>query len=379
MSQPIRFHIQTGMPLRDLGLLWRDLEARAEISFFLSWDWIGAWIAELGDCPPVLVGEAGGALVLLAVVVPRRRTEGGVIHVNGLRLHTTGDHDKDVIAIEYNGFLVDRVWSGQAERAAVAYLLGQAGVAGRRRNELHIVAMAEQDRALLTPAGLLAQIPSRKPSWRVDLDALRAAGRPYLDALGANTRQQIRRSMRLYEADGGLSAERAEDVPTALAWLDGLKTLHQRQWQARGQPGGFAFPFFERFQRRLIADCVPRGTVELMRVCRGDQPIGYVYNLILGGHVLAFVSGFLFEPDQRLKPGLVSHTLCIERHLREGARLYDFLAGAARYKSNLGQPGPDFIYLLLQRPTLMTRAERVLRWGWERLRRAPGDQGSAVA
>lgn len=368
MAQPVRFHLQTDLPVHDLALLWRDLEARADITFFLSWSWIGAWIAELGHCPPVLFGEASGALVLLGLVVPRRRAEAGVIRVNGLRLHTTGENGKDCIAIEYNGFVVDRAWVGRIEAEAVDWLLRRAIVGGRRRDELHVVGVLERDGAMLVPSGCLVQEPYRKPSWRVDLDAVRASGKSYLDTLSANTRQQIRRSMRLYQEAGPLSATRAADVPTGLCWLDGLKELHQRQWQARGEPGGFAFPFFERFQRRLVADCIPRGEVELLRVARGEQAIGYVYNLVLRGHVLAFVTGFLYEEDKRLKPGLVCHTLAIERHLGEGASVYDFLAGETRYKSNLGMPGPDFVYLLIQRPTPVTRAERLLRRGWERVR-----------
>ena len=67
--------------------------------------------------------------------------------------------------------------------------------------------------------------------------------------------------------------------------------------------------------------------------------------------VYAYQSGFLFEADAKLKPGLVSHVLCIEDHLQNGMALYDFMAGDARYKSSLGQPGPDMRYVLVQRPT----------------------------
>ncbi|MGH7044303.1 MAG: GNAT family N-acetyltransferase [Acetobacteraceae bacterium] len=368
MTAPLHFHIQTGLSRPELGLLWRDLEARANPTFFLSWDWIGAWLAELDPLPPMVIGEAGGALVLLGALTPRRRVEGGIVQVEGLFLHTTGDPDRDRIAIEYNGFLVDRTWAATASAAAVAWLLGPARVAGRRRDELHIVAACAEDQARLVPPAMLLQIPARKPSWRVDLAAVRAAGGDYLATLGANTRQQIRRAMRLYEQAGPLTATRAEDAPTGRAFLDALAVLHQRQWQARGEPGGFAFPFFERFQRRLVETCVPRGTVEMLRVSCGEQPIGYLLNLVYRGHVLAFVSGFRFEDDPRLKPGLVCHALAIARHAREGAMVYDFLAGAARYKSNLGRPGPEFVYLLIQRPTVMTRAERHLRRAWTGLR-----------
>ena len=368
-AAPLRFHIETGLTRDELGALWRDLEARADVTFFLSWDWIGSWLAALDPLPPILVGDAGGAPVLLGALVPRRRVEGGIVRVNGLHLHTTGERAKDVIAIEYNGFVVDRAWAGRAEAAAVAWLLGPARVAGRRRDELHVVAATADAEARLVPPGMLLQNPARKPSWRVDLASVRASGRPYLDMLGAGTRQQIRRSMRLYEQQGPLSATRAPDVPTGLGYLDALAGLHQAQWQARGEPGGFAFPFFVRFQRRLVETCLPRGTVELLRIARGDEPIGYLLNLVRDGHVLAFVSGMRFEDDNRLKPGLVSHALAIQRHADEGAAVYDFLAGAARYKASLGTPGPEFVYLLIQRATPMTRAERHLRRVWSGLRR----------
>ena len=48
-------------------------------------------------------------------------------------------------------------------------------------------------------------------------------------------------------------------------------------------------------------------------------------------------------------------------HEREGDRVYDFMAGENRYKSNLGSPGPDMHYVVLQRPTLPIRLEIALR------------------
>ncbi len=366
----LRFHVQTELSAADLGLLWRDLEARADITFFLSWDWMGAWIAELDRMPMVLIGEAGGALVLLGLLMPRlRREAAGAIRVPGLHLHATGRADIDVIAQEYNGFLVDRARAGRdAEAAACAWLLGRT-IDGQRYDELHIKDVAADRSSGLAPADALVRELSRKPSWRVDLDAVRGAGGRYLDTLSANTRQQVRRAMRLYAQRGPLVATAAPDAATASAWLDELAALHQRQWEGRGSPGGFAFPFFTRFQRRLVSACVPREAAEIVRVAAGDMVIGYVYNLILRGHVLAFVSGLRFEDDARLKPGLVSHALTIQRHVEAGAHLYDFMAGAYRYKANLGRPGPELVYLQMQRRTPMTLLEHGLRAMWQRVRR----------
>ena len=62
----------------------------------------------------------------------------------------------------------------------------------------------------------------------------------------------------------------------------------------------------------------------------------------------------------------MSHCLCIDRHLDDGSDVYDFMAGAAGYKANLGEPGPDMLYLLADRPIWPLRLESALhaakRW-----------------
>ena len=51
---------------------------------------------------------------------------------------------------------------------------------------------------------------------------------------------------------------------------------------------------------------------------------------------------------------------------KNGGKVYDFMAGEARYKANLGEPGPDMLYLLAERPTWPLRLEGTLhgmkRW-----------------
>ncbi len=375
----IEFEICIGVAEPRIGQLWRELETRSERSFFLSWDWIGCWVAETGIPVQVLIGREAGRVVLLGLLAASDRRGRLPLTIPGAGLHTTGNPDQDIITIEYNGFLVAREGSspdmgrniGQAEDAAIRFLLGQE--AGRRSNdrqidELHLRNVPrtyeEHDRS----AGLRRELVWSKPSWRVDLAEIRASGRGYLDSISANTRQQIRRSMRLYEQQGKLVATSARDVPEALAFLDGLKALHQPYWTGRGEPGAFAYPFFERFQRRLIESCHPHGGVELIRVTRGDKAIGYLYNLIYRQQVYSYQCGFLFESDPRLKPGLVSHSLCIEMHLREGDSRYDFMAGENRYKANLGTPGPDMHYVVLQRPTLPILLEHGLRTLRDRVR-----------
>ena len=357
----VRFELVREMPPAELERAWRELEARAAPHVFLSWDWIGCWIAEAGLRPAVLLGRADGRIVLLGALVPSARRDILPLTIGGLQLQTTGDEQQDIVTIEYNGFLIDPDWRGRLEQAALTFLLGGVVVDGRRRDELHLRNVPAELESSVAATGFHYDIVNRKPSWRIDLAAVRAQGKPYLPTLSANTRQQIRRSMRLYQQRGELKAEWASSVAQALGFLDAMAELHQRYWIGRGYAGGFATPFFARFQRRLIETCLPRGTVEIVRITAGSDVLGYVYNLVYRGHVYAYQSGIHYEDDPRLKPGLIGHVLCIEQHLANGDQVYDFMAGEARYKANLGQAGPDMMYMLVGRPTLSLRLENALR------------------
>ena len=65
--------------------------------------------------------------------------------------------------------------------------------------------------------------------------------------------------------------------------------------------------------------------------------------------------------DPKAKPGLVSHYLCMQQHLEEGASTYDFMAGDNRYKRTFGVRGPDMAYYVFQRRTPSRVAETLLR------------------
>src|SRR5258705_2675894 len=83
---------------------WKELEARATHSFYLSWLWIGTWLRHLPKAaqPHVLVARASGKIVGLAIIC-RRRAWGLGLHA-GTRwlLNETGDTRFDRFDIEYN-------------------------------------------------------------------------------------------------------------------------------------------------------------------------------------------------------------------------------------------------------------------------------------
>lgn len=348
-------------PLADPAALerdWRDLQPQSDHSFFQSWTWIGCWLQMLPASirPLLLCARRGTGLVGLGVFVPRRTIRHGFVVSRGLHLHETGDAALDSLTIEHNGLLVAR----EGARAIVARCL-EALVALERFDEVHLpgvpfwyLDLCARDLCARTSSHL--EVNRTSPLHTVDL--AKAAGSGYERLLSRNTRQQIRRALRLCD---GLCYRLAEDTDQALAFLADLQRLHQACWTARGQPGAFANPFFTAFHRRLIRTALPRRQVELACISSEKGIIGYLYNLKNSRYIYSYQSGFHYPEDNRFKPGLVSHRLAIEHGLAAGDAVYDFLAGDDRYKRSLATDRGQLVWLTLQQPRLAFSLERGLR------------------
>ena len=352
----------------ELEGLWTGLEPRADITFFLSWDWIGAWLEEAGPPDFVLVGRAGGEVVCLGLLRRGVERRHGFVRSRSLYLHQTGKADEDVVFIEYNGFLTDRRFGCIAPQA-IAFLRGQQKTLGRF-DEIQLGGFAEPDYEAVRASPRKTHVNAQKATAFVDLKAIRESGGDYLATLSANTRQQVRRAMRIYEARGPLSLQPARTPAEAMEFFEALGELHERTWRGRGESGGaWRFPFLVSFHRRVIERSFARGGVDIVRVSCGDTPVGYLHNLVRGGWIGSYLSGFAYEDDNKVKPGLVSFALYIEHKLKTGGEVFDFLAGDHRYKLSLGQRGPDMYWFRVQerRPQLLL--EDALRAVKQRLRR----------
>jgi CelD/BcsL family acetyltransferase involved in cellulose biosynthesis len=167
--------------------------------------------------------------------------------------------------------------------------------------------------------------------------------------------------MRLYEETGPVVLTVAASSDEALAYLQGLKALHQPYWNQRGRPGAFACPFFEAFHKALIRRCFDDGGIQLVRIAAGEDVIGYIYHFVAGGTVYQYQSGFRYDDDPKLKPGLVSHYRAIAYNLERGADIYDFLAGESQHKKSLGTHTTEMDWLVLQRRRLKFVVENHLR------------------
>jgi CelD/BcsL family acetyltransferase involved in cellulose biosynthesis len=339
----------------DFALLeqrWRDLEERAEPSFFQSWTWTGCLAPERFPNPVVLEARDSGVPVALALFNRGK----GYFGSSNLWLGEAGIADRDDIFIEHNGLLMEQC--RPAAFIAACLKAARSGPIGetrpRQRRNLILSGVPDKYRAAVCAAGWEFRIPKSMVSPFVDLEAIRDSGGSYLNSLSRNTRYQIRRSQRRYAALGPLYVRRARSINEAHDYLTRLASLHQLYWQARGKPGAFANLEFDRFHRALITRAFDDGQIDLLEVATGEQVLGYLYNFLYRGRVSAYQTGFDYlsaTPHQ--KPGLTCHHLAIEMYLNEGASQYDFLAGGDRYKLSMATGTQTLHWIEIRRPRLV--------------------------
>jgi CelD/BcsL family acetyltransferase involved in cellulose biosynthesis len=269
---------------------------------------------------------------------------------DALYLHESDDPVLDSIFTEHNGPLLA---APAPERTGlIASFLTEAmhapiGSRGGRARRLVLSGVGADCAGAAALTGAHVTEDSIRVAPYVDFAAL-PPDQPFIDLLSRNTRHQLRRSNRLYGHHGPLALSRAETVETALDYLSKLIMLHDITWKARGKPGAFATPAVRRFHHALIARGVPGKEVDLLRVTAGPVLVGYLMNFNHNGQVSAYQSGFNYSAvGPHLKPGLTSHYLAIEAYRAEGAAVYDFLAGADRYKLSLANAQRNMHWLSL--------------------------------
>jgi CelD/BcsL family acetyltransferase involved in cellulose biosynthesis len=162
----------------------------------------------------------------------------------------------------------------------------------------------------------------------------------------------------------------AQDVPTALSYLERLVVLHDRRCAARGDTSSFSGAFCRAFHERLVAEAVPRGEVQLIRVAAGSHELGYLYSYVHQGRVCFYQSGYDYQLlDPKYSPGLVTLVLAIKHNAGLGMGLFDFLAGNQAYKASLSTDRAELVSWVVQRRSLLSAIEMALRWTLRQVRR----------
>ena len=309
-----------------------------------------AWLETFGDAlqPELLLFEAGSQIVGACILVWRRQWVRGWLPLRRVYLNCAGEGEN--LYIEYNALVAHPAWEEAAAQALAVFLQG------RGWDELVLPGISAQPVLWKLRSGLGREEVTEDICRYVDLARLRRDAASFDSALSSNTRQQIRRSQRLYEeAHGPCSVHPAQTAGEAAAMCAELAQLHTAAWQDRGKTGAFDSPGFMAFHRTLIRGAFPAGGAQVLRVAAGEETLGLLYYFVYRARVYFYQSGFRYAADNRLKPGLLAHYLAIRYYLEQSTEEeYDFLAGDSQYKRSLANASRVLYWSSVRRQTIPT-------------------------
>ena len=292
-------------------------------------------------------------LVGLAPLLLRQVWHRGLIPFRRLEPLGTGEAESDAICPDYLNVLAERGTESTVASALVEVLAHGALGAW---DELVIPKMDGEGTmpSLLadafTSAGYSAQVGETDAAPYIPLPPTWEA---YLQALSPSRRYYINRSLRDFEKWAGGPAEvRCAASQTDLE--EGrriLVRLHQQRWTEADRAGVFSSSRFTGFHQAVQADLLQTGNLELIWLCAHGEPVAAVYNIIWNGKVYFYQSGRKMDLPESVRPGVVLHAHAIRRAIELSRREYDFLAGAARYKSQLALASRPLVELRATRPS----------------------------
>lgn len=337
---------------------WQLLEQKSDASFFLSWSWIGTWLECYSPKVDVLLVKLGDELVGLSLMSKSVFSHWKRFSSQRLHFHQTGSPELDQIWTEYNGVLCSAEHEHNVNALVMPFLIEYYP----NWDELHLGAVTKKTAEALNAMSALSRIDLwHSFSYGVDLNKLKQDGVGFLESLSKNSRYQIRRSLKLYESQGGIQLKFASNLAEAQSFFQEVAPLHMERWGKEKGESGFSNPKFVSFHYSLIQRAFPLKQIDIIKVLNGERVLGFLYNFLYRGRVYFYLSGLISELDAKLKPGLCAHTLSIQHYMEKDFVLYDFMGGEDRYKSNLGSVHEELFLISLQKDRLKFTIEAFLR------------------
>ena len=155
----------------------------------------------------------------------------------------------------------------------------------------------------------------------------------YLNSLSSNTRQKIRRFLRMVESDPKYRIAHARP-DTIERDVDLLLELWSSRWGSRK---GDRLNAMVRSSRSILLSCFESGSVLLPVLWHDDTPLGALAIFVdrQKASFLFFIGG-RDDSVHSPPPGLVLHAYSIRHAIAHGFRTYDFLRGNEAYKYSFG-------------------------------------------
>lgn len=344
--------------VEELGHKWIALQSKTNSSAFVAWFWMKQWLAQknltTNNCLCIEVTQGQDTVGLALFGIKTKRVFWG-LSFKQYFLHKSGNIKEDQTWIEHNTFLLNKDNEQQ-----LAEEICQELVKIEQIDDIKIGLSSPDFIHTLNFDGFKIRTELSSPGYLANLDGFFTLD-DYLASLSKNTRSHIKRSIKLLNEQSPLRLVLAKDAAEKDTVLKSIADLHRVKWRSTVYGSGFDNPCFYQFHRSLIQEQQSAQNCRLYSLYQDDIALGHVYLLTHGDRWSFYLSALHFNDDNRIKVGLVIHSLIIEQAIKEGISVYDFLAGEAQYKNSLSNalPYEQNIYCFYRNTPLLVFREQL--------------------
>lgn len=343
---------------------WRKLEEQSrDHSVFQSWAWIDCWLEIAKKHIRPILFKDNGKIVGMCFIGFGKSYDCRIIGFKTIYPFLSGVSQVDIVASEYNAVLCLPEYTQTLQKLLIDFFKNDKRLLSYSRVLLQRISETElplyQDVALNNNFDI--DVYRNEQSAYVNLKQLRDDGLGYDDGFSKSLKTDIRRSEKLYaEKYGALKFEKPGNVTQAQNWFQELGKLNKLRFKTKGEKSAWDYPELIRMHRAFLNRQFACGNAEIVRLCAGSTPIGYLYNFIYRGVVYFYMGGFRYDDDNRLKPGLLTHNYAIKEHFLRGNIAYDFMAGDQSYKYRMGIKGMNMYHLTLTKKNTKLKCVKLL-------------------
>jgi CelD/BcsL family acetyltransferase involved in cellulose biosynthesis len=303
---------------------WRALEVNAQCHYFLTWDWLGAWVKQSrGNCY-LLKATVAERVVGLSFIFANTRRVFKCYGISQWWLNRTGIEQYDQAWLEYNDFLIEQTVYAEVKQAMLSFIATDnswdefiIGMTDTKTEQAFNV-LSRHKRMLIEDIGY-------------DLKLSTIANNHLSDIVSRNTRQKINQTKKLLKQYGQVNFSVLTTTEEKLNALPSLKTFHINKWSSTPTPSGFNFvPFSNSFLQQIQAN-----TADIIQLSLNAQPIGFLVCYRFKDRVYFYLSALTDQYSGKIKLGLYMHNFAIDYYQAKGLDYYDFLNGRGQYKQSL--------------------------------------------
>ncbi|WP_133470529.1 GNAT family N-acetyltransferase [Paraglaciecola marina] len=336
---------------------WSALFKISSASPFHNIYWINSWLSSLPKIPHLIEAREAGNIVGLALFCEKQERTVIGTKLKQLWLHRFGQQDYDQVWIEHNDFLLADKNKDIIRKAMLMFLKENKGL----WDELYLGMATENTVNKFTEVLGFKRVDICSPDFVVNLINTKDSD-DYLKDLSKNTRSQINRSLKLLSQQGSIELKQAMTRTEKNLFLKEISKIHIQKWGNTQFGSGFSNPIFTKFHSDNLHADIEGEHCRLYSLNLDNKPLAYVYIIKNTDKWYFYLSAIKNNRDNKVKIGLVIHTLLINEAINNGANCYSFLAGEARYKRSMSNTPVSLQELVcFYRPTALPLCKEKLR------------------